>query len=81
MVPHTIYNRIKQGVNLMLNHDLTIKVLNKMFKGTGAFTVEPKKALPECNHNNQNYQPEERETNIQESLVCDDCGIDLLELK
>ncbi len=30
-----------------------------------------------CSHENQYYQPEEKDTNTPESLYCEDCGKDL----
>jgi len=30
-----------------------------------------------CPHENVEYQPEEKETNVPESLTCEDCGEEL----
>jgi len=30
-----------------------------------------------CPHENQYYQPKENDTNVPESLTCEDCGADL----
>lgn len=35
------------------------------------------KANKVCDHKNTDYQPEEKDTNTQESLSCEDCGKDL----
>ena len=36
-----------------------------------------RKVQPTCLHNSQHYQPEEKDTNVPESLWCEDCGADL----
>ena len=57
------------------NTKMIIDAVEEPYHYEGIYTrFKEEKYKDICNHKNQFYQPEERDTNIPESYTCNDCG-------